>query len=80
MPKKKARPHPTSHLFTVRLWAEESGNDQIEIRTQVQHVLSGETRYFREWSKMVAYMETKLREANHQKEQQIFPETMLTLC
>ncbi len=58
---------PTSHLFTVRLWMEESGNDQTEIRTQIQHILSGETRYFCEWSKMVAYMETRLREEDHRR-------------
>jgi hypothetical protein len=38
---------PDSHLFTVRLWAEDLDADQREWRGQVQHVLSGETRYFR---------------------------------
>jgi len=37
-----------SHLFTVRLWLEELGDGRAEWRGQVQHVLSGETHYFRD--------------------------------
>ncbi len=62
MPKETSQPPPKSHLFTVRVWIEESGNNQSEIRTEVKHVLSGETRYFRDWSKMIAFMETRLSE------------------
>ena len=36
-----------SHLFTVRLWEEDLGGDQVEWRGEVQHVLTSETRYFR---------------------------------
>lgn len=39
---------PPSHLFTVRLWLEELGHGQTEWRGQVQHVLSGKSRYFRD--------------------------------
>jgi hypothetical protein len=48
-----AKPAHRSHLFTVRLWAEELGDGQTEWRGQVQHVLSGQTRYFRDWPTLV---------------------------
>lgn len=46
------RPHQ-SVLFTARLWREQL-NDHWEWRGKVQHVMSGETRYFRDWSGLVA--------------------------
>ncbi len=51
-----------SQLFTVRLWVEELGNGQTEWRGQVQHVLSGEKRYFRDWSTLMAFLLVKLQE------------------
>jgi len=45
-----------SHLFTVRLWAEALGDDQLEWRGKVTHVLSGETHYFREWRELVDHL------------------------
>lgn len=48
--------HPRSHLFTVRLWAEEIGNGQIEWRGRVQHVASGEAHYFRDWPTLIAHL------------------------
>lgn len=51
------------HLFTVRLWSEALGDGQYEWRGQVQHVLSGESRYFREWTVLVAYLQTMLATA-----------------
>lgn len=45
-----------SHLFTVRIWCEVVGEGQSEWRGQVQHALSGETRYFRGWSSLVEYL------------------------
>ena len=42
----------SSHLFTVRLWAEELDESRAEWRGKVQHVISGEAHYFREWSKL----------------------------
>lgn len=50
-----------SQLFTVRLWIEDLGDGQREWRGQVQHVASGETRYFREWSPLEAFLLTKLQ-------------------
>jgi hypothetical protein len=49
-----------SHLFTVRLWIEDLGDGRAEWRGQVQHVLSGETHYFREWETLLALLEAML--------------------
>lgn len=42
-----------SHLFTVRLWLEVVDEHQMEMRGQVQHTLSGEARYFRDWETLI---------------------------
>ena len=54
--------HPRTHLFTVRLWVEPFADDQREVRMQVKHVLSAETRYFRTWPDVVAFLLAKLQE------------------
>lgn len=46
----------------LRLWPEEIDGDQVEWRGQVQHVTSGETRYFRDWSTLVALLQQMLPE------------------
>lgn len=51
---------PASHLFTVRLWPEALGDGGIEWRGKVQHVTSGEARYFRDWSTLVAFVLERL--------------------
>lgn len=51
--------HHRSHLFTVRIWPEAVG-EEIEWRGKVQHVTSGETRYFRDWPTLVAFLEEML--------------------
>lgn len=51
---------PEPQLFTVRVWAEPLGNGQTELRGQVRHVLSGETRYFREWPDLIAYLSEQM--------------------
>jgi len=51
----EGRPH-RSHLFTLRLWQEAWGDGQTEWRGQVQHVLSGEVRYFRQWLALIAHL------------------------
>jgi hypothetical protein len=48
-----------SHLFTVRLWREPLGDGRTEWRLRVQHVLSGERRYFRDWPALEHYLEQK---------------------
>jgi hypothetical protein len=45
--------HSTSSLFTVRIWREASG----EVCIQVTHVLTGDTRYFRAWADMLAFLQ-----------------------
>lgn len=49
-------PYPRTHLFTLRLWVEPVGCGQGEVRVRVTHLLSGETRYFRTWSDVAAFM------------------------
>ncbi|OQA45744.1 MAG: hypothetical protein BWY52_01157 [Chloroflexi bacterium ADurb.Bin325] len=44
-----------SELFTVRMWPEDLGEGQVEWRGKVQHAISGETRYFRDWSALLAF-------------------------
>lgn len=58
-----ARPPSASQLFTIRLWAEPVGDGRTEWRGQVQHVLSGRARYFREWPALIAFLEQAAREA-----------------
>ena len=52
-----------SHLFTVKVWREPLGEGRSEMRYQVQHVLSGETRMFRDGALLIAFLQTKLDEA-----------------
>lgn len=53
--------HLLSHLFTLRLWRESATADgaeqQDEIRMQVRSLANGETRYFRDWQTLIAYLE-----------------------
>jgi hypothetical protein len=51
------RPEQRSQLFMLRLWPEELGSGQIDWRGRVQHVNSGETRYFRDWPTLLAFLE-----------------------
>jgi hypothetical protein len=54
------REHVRSHLFLVRLWREDLGEGQMEWRGKVQHALSGEVRYFRDWPTLTALLLTML--------------------
>ncbi len=45
-----------STLFTVRVWTESIG-DEAEWRGKVQHLHSGEARYFRGWQMLVESIE-----------------------
>ena len=53
-------PWSHSQLFTVRVWYELMEADDWEVRMQAKHILTGETRYFREWSRLAAYLVSKL--------------------
>ena len=55
MPSERLR--AASHLFTVRLWSENLGDDQVEWRGQVTHVLSGESHYFRQWDELDRHLQ-----------------------
>ena len=46
----------SSHLFMLRLWREELGDDEIEWRGKVQHVTNSEVRYFRDWPTLIAFL------------------------
>ena len=54
-------PAHSSHLFTLRLWLEDLGGGQTDLRGKVQHVNSGEARYFRDWTALEAFLEGFLR-------------------
>ncbi len=45
-----------THLFMVRVWLEDLGENQAEYRGKVQHVLSKEVRYFRGWPMLAAVL------------------------
>jgi hypothetical protein len=55
----RSSPSLTAHAFTVRIWREELGAGRVEWRGKVQHALSGEARYFREWAELIAFVEKK---------------------
>lgn len=61
-PSDPERALPRSHLFTVRLWIEALSDGRFERRGKVQHVLSGERHYFRDWPSLERYLERKLQE------------------
>lgn len=42
-----------TRLFLVRLWNEELGDGESEMRGRLQDVSSGETSYFRDWEGLV---------------------------
>ena len=50
-----------SHLFTLRLWPEDVGGGRTDWRGKVQHVNSGEARYFRDWRTLEAFVKDLLR-------------------
>ena len=49
-----------SQLFTVRVWQEQTSSDAQQVRIQVRHVVTGETLYFGEWSRLINYLVSKL--------------------
>jgi len=55
--------HPCSELFNVRVWREDMGAGRIEWRGKVEHVLSGETRYFRDWHVLLDFLQETRTEA-----------------
>jgi hypothetical protein len=45
-----------SHLFTVRVWAEQLGEGQAEWRGKIQSIPGGEVHYFRDWTTLVTLL------------------------
>jgi hypothetical protein len=45
-----------SQLFALRLWTEQTEPEINDLRFKVQHVLSGEVRYARNWSEVEAFV------------------------
>jgi hypothetical protein len=58
------QPSSSSQLFMLRMWLEDQGSGQTDWRCKVQHVNSGEVRYFREWATLEAFMEGLLHQTN----------------
>ena len=50
----------TPRLFTLRLWQEETGENQAEWRGKVQALPDGEAYYFRDWLGLIGRLETML--------------------
>jgi hypothetical protein len=48
-----------STMFSIRVWREELGSDQWELRGKVLHLHSGEAAYFRDWETLIGFLETK---------------------
>jgi hypothetical protein len=46
-----------SHQFTVRLWSEPRADQPTIWRGRVTHVLTRETRYFREWQALIHFLQ-----------------------
>jgi hypothetical protein len=55
------RPTAESQLFMVRLWPEDLGSGQTDWRGKIQHVNSGEARYFRDWPTLEAFLDRLTR-------------------
>jgi hypothetical protein len=45
-----------SQLFALRLWTEQNDPESNDIRFKVQHVLSGEVCYTRNWAEVEAFV------------------------
>lgn len=58
---------PRSYLFTVRIWEEQVGTGKTELRGKVQLLTTGETRYFREWTRLVPLLLTMLSEMDFEQ-------------
>jgi hypothetical protein len=50
----------TSYLFTLRMWLEDLGSGEVGWRGKVQHINSGEVRYFHDWSTMLTFVKSQL--------------------
>ena len=61
--------HPRSHLFTIRVWEEETGTNQTEWRGKIQLITNGEVRYFCEWTALAPLLVALLTEFNAEEKE-----------
>jgi len=52
-----------SQLFSLRLWTEEDDLEARNVRFKIQHVLSGEAQYARDWAEVAAFVMRVFQEA-----------------
>lgn len=57
----KTEPEMQYESFTVRIWLERVGQGKTEWRGRVQHALSGETHFFREWNGLIDQVQSMLQ-------------------
>ncbi len=65
------KPRAHEHLFTVRFWHEVLDGGRSEWRGRIQHIGSGEARYFRTWRTLIKFIVAMLepREDEHRDQQ-----------
>ena len=51
-------------IFTIRLWQEELDADCVEWRGEVKNIVSGEVRYFRDWTTLAILLPRMLSEGD----------------
>jgi hypothetical protein len=57
----------------MRLWQECIGDNTVEVRGEVRHILSGELRYFREWESLTTYLTDKVHELAQERHSNTAP-------
>ena len=56
----KLKQYPITQLFTIWMWPEEVGDNQIEWRGQAHHISSDRTSYFRDWPALKDFLDGSL--------------------
>lgn len=51
------------HLFVLHVWLEERGDGNTEWRGEIEHVLTLEKRYFREWQVLLDFVQRSCEQA-----------------
>jgi hypothetical protein len=52
----------------IGVWREELGEGCIDWCGKVQHALTGEARYFREWAELIAFMRQRVKDDHSEEE------------
>ena len=47
-------------LFTLHIWQEEAGEEQVEWRGKVQALPDGDAYYFRDWPGLIVHLKAML--------------------